>query len=31
MLDRAEVRERLRRASDGEALYQIVVEVQNGH
>ena len=31
MLDRSEVRERLRRASDGEALYQIVVEVQNGH
>ncbi|GBL53456.1 PTS IIA-like nitrogen-regulatory protein PtsN [Pseudomonas citronellolis] len=31
MLDRAEVRERLRRASDGDALYQIVVEVQNGH
>ncbi|MCP1606243.1 PTS IIA-like nitrogen regulatory protein PtsN [Pseudomonas citronellolis] len=31
MLDRSEVRERLRRASDGDALYQIVVEVQNGH
>lgn len=31
MLDRSEVRERLRRASDGEALYRIVVEVQNGH
>lgn len=31
MLDRAEVRERLRRASDGDALYRIVVEVQNGH
>ncbi|GLU41285.1 PTS IIA-like nitrogen regulatory protein PtsN [Pseudomonas sp. NBRC 100443] len=31
MLDRSEVRERLRRASDGEALYQTVVEVQNGH
>ncbi|MED5609867.1 MULTISPECIES: PTS IIA-like nitrogen regulatory protein PtsN [Pseudomonas] len=31
MLDRSEVRDRLRRASDGDALYQIVVEVQNGH
>ncbi|MDF3934864.1 PTS IIA-like nitrogen regulatory protein PtsN [Pseudomonas citronellolis] len=31
MLDRAEVRERLRHARDGDALYQIVVDVQNGH
>lgn len=31
MLDRSEVRERLRHATDGEALYRIVVDVQNGH
>ena len=31
MLDRSEVRERLRQARDGEALYRIVVDVQNGH
>ena len=30
MLDRSDVRERLRHARDGEALYQIVVDVQNG-
>lgn len=31
MLDRSEVRDRLRQARDGEALYRIVVDVQNGH
>ncbi|WP_160288181.1 PTS IIA-like nitrogen regulatory protein PtsN [Pseudomonas knackmussii] len=31
MLDRSEVRDRLRHATDGEALYRIVVDVQNGH
>ncbi|MCY1393948.1 Nitrogen regulatory protein [compost metagenome] len=30
MLDRSEVRDRLRRARNGEELYQIVVDVQNG-
>lgn len=30
MLDREDVRERLRRASTGQELYQIVVNVQNG-
>ena len=30
MLDRAEVRERLRRAQSSEELYQVVVDVQNG-
>ncbi|KWT09623.1 Nitrogen regulatory protein [Pseudomonas syringae pv. avii] len=31
MLDRADVRERLRSAKSGEALYQMVLDVQNGH
>lgn len=31
MLDRAEVRERLRQAQSSESLYQVVVDVQNGH
>ncbi|WP_286784364.1 MULTISPECIES: PTS IIA-like nitrogen regulatory protein PtsN [Pseudomonas] len=31
MLDRAEVRERLRAADSSEALYQVVVDVQSGH
>ena len=31
MLDRSDVRDRLRHAGDGEALYRIVVDVQNGH
>ncbi|RJY20969.1 PTS IIA-like nitrogen-regulatory protein PtsN [Pseudomonas syringae pv. actinidiae] len=31
MLDRADVRERLRSAKSGEALYQVVLDVQNGH
>ena len=31
MLDRAEVRDRLRSAKSGEALYQVVLDVQNGH
>ncbi|CRX02376.1 Nitrogen regulatory protein [Pseudomonas aeruginosa] len=30
MLDRADVRDRLRSAPTAEALYQIVVDVQNG-
>ncbi|MDF5830905.1 PTS IIA-like nitrogen regulatory protein PtsN [Pseudomonas syringae] len=30
MLDRADVRERLRSAKSGEALYQVVLDVQNG-
>ena len=30
MLDRADIRERLRQASDSQALYQIVVDAQNG-
>lgn len=30
MLDRSEVRERLRQADSSEALYQVVVDVQNG-
>ena len=31
MLDRGEVRERLRQAQSSEALYQVVVDAQNGH
>lgn len=31
MLDRSEVRERLRQAQSNEALYQVVVDAQNGH
>ena len=31
MLDRQDVRERLRQASSGEDLYQVVVDIQNGH
>ena len=31
MLDRKDVRERLRNASSNEALYQVVLDVQNGH
>jgi PTS system nitrogen regulatory IIA component len=31
MLDRKEVRDRLRSASSNEALYQVVLDVQNGH
>ena len=31
MLDRSEVRERLRQAQSNENLYQVVVDVQNGH
>jgi PTS system nitrogen regulatory IIA component len=31
LLDRAEVRERLRRADSSEALYRVVVDVQNGN
>ena len=31
MLDRAEVRERLRQAQSNEGLYQVVVDVQSGH
>ncbi len=31
MLDRAEVRERLRAADSSETLYQVVVDVQSGH
>ncbi|KAA8710377.1 MULTISPECIES: PTS IIA-like nitrogen regulatory protein PtsN [Pseudomonas syringae group] len=31
MLDRADVRERLRSAKSGEALYQVVLDVQKGH
>ncbi|MCQ3002144.1 PTS IIA-like nitrogen regulatory protein PtsN [Pseudomonas syringae] len=31
MLDRKEVRERLRSASSNEALYQVVLDEQNGH
>ncbi|WP_434679765.1 PTS IIA-like nitrogen regulatory protein PtsN [Pseudomonas sp. R1-18] len=31
MLDRAEVRDRLRSAESGETLYQVVLDVQNGH
>ena len=31
MLDRADVRDRLRSAKSGEALYQVVLDVQNGH
>ncbi len=31
MLDRSEVRERLRQAQSNESLYQVVVDVQNGH
>lgn len=30
MLDRADIRERLRQATDSQALYQIVVDAQNG-
>ena len=30
MLDRADIRERLRQAADSQALYQIVVDAQNG-
>jgi PTS system nitrogen regulatory IIA component len=30
MLDRADVRERLRQAQSSESLYQVVVDVQNG-
>lgn len=31
MLDRSEVRERLRQAQSSDALYQVVVDAQNGH
>ncbi len=31
MLDRSEIRERLRQAQSNEALYQVVVDAQNGH
>jgi PTS system nitrogen regulatory IIA component len=31
MLDRSEVRERLRQAQSSESLYQVVVDVQSGH
>ncbi|MGV8861582.1 MAG: PTS IIA-like nitrogen regulatory protein PtsN [Pseudomonas sp.] len=31
MLDRADVRDRLRSAQSDEALYQVVLDVQNGH
>jgi PTS system nitrogen regulatory IIA component len=31
MLDRADVRDRLRSAQSGETLYQVVLDVQNGH
>lgn len=31
MLDRTDVRERLRKAGDGDELYQVVLDVQNGH
>ncbi|HBS80688.1 MULTISPECIES: PTS IIA-like nitrogen regulatory protein PtsN [Pseudomonadaceae] len=31
MLDREEVRDRLRRATSGHELYQAVVDIQNGH
>ncbi|MCY1204547.1 Nitrogen regulatory protein [compost metagenome] len=31
MLDRGDVRERLRQASDSTSLYQVVVDVQSGH
>ena len=31
MLDRADVRERLRQAQSNEGLYQVVVDVQSGH
>ncbi|HEX8593738.1 MAG TPA: PTS IIA-like nitrogen regulatory protein PtsN [Pseudomonas sp.] len=31
MLDRADVRERLRSAQSSEVLYQVVLDVQNGH
>ena len=31
MLDRKDVREKLRAASSNEALYQVVLDVQNGH
>ena len=31
MLDRSEVRKRLRQAQSSEALYQVVVDAQNGH
>jgi PTS system nitrogen regulatory IIA component len=31
MLDQKEVRDQLRRAQDGEALYKVVLDVQNGH
>ena len=31
MLDRSEIRERLRQAQSSEALYQVVVDAQNGH
>jgi|SRR5471030_577019 len=31
MLDQKEVRDQLRRAPDGEALYKVVLDVQNGH
>ena len=31
MLDRKDVREKLREASSNEALYQVVLDVQNGH
>ena len=30
MLDRADIRERLRQAADSQALYQIVIDAQNG-
>lgn len=31
MLDRPDVREKLRKAPDNESLYQVVLDVQNGH
>ncbi|NER63744.1 PTS IIA-like nitrogen regulatory protein PtsN [Pseudomonas sp. MAFF212427] len=31
MLDRQDVREKLRKAPDNESLYQVVLDVQNGH
>jgi PTS system nitrogen regulatory IIA component len=31
MLDRTEVRDKLRKAQSSEALYQVVLDVQNGH
>jgi PTS system nitrogen regulatory IIA component len=31
MLDRQDVREKLRAATSNDALYQVVLEAQNGH